>query len=175
MDGTRAVRRIPWRAVGTSLALLALQGTIARAQTLPSIVYPSGSSADSSYGHGTLASSRPARDGTYVFDTAVNGSPVPMIFDTGASVVVLRAEDVGRLGIDSAALDYSRAVQTANGRADVAPVTIATLTVGGITRHDVPAVVGRPGALHANLLGQTFLRRLTGFKREGDRIILESE
>jgi predicted aspartyl protease len=41
--------------------------------------------------------------------------------------------------------------------------------------HNVPAVVAQPGALHDNLLGQTFLMRLRDFKMEGDRVILHAE
>jgi len=110
--------------------------------------------------------------GHFFFDTTVNGVHVPMMFDTGASQVNLRAEDAARLGIDVSALRYSGSARTANGTADVAPTIIATLTVGTITRRNVPALVGRPGKLDVNLLGQSFLARVAGYRLDGDKLVL---
>ncbi len=155
---------------GGVLCLLGGQGVVDAVQAqMPSIVYPSGA------GGTEAASKRRNRDGTYVFDTDVNGTEIPMLFDTGAYTVAIRAEDAERIGIDTNALTYSITVSTANGQAKAAPVVLDTLSVGGITRHRVPAIVGRPGALHANLLGQSFLGRIAGFKREGDTIVLKGD
>ena len=169
MDTTvRARRRLDWAMIGTSLSLLALQGIVgsARAQ-MPSVVYPSGG--------GSEVVSHQSRNGMFLFDTAVNGTALPMIFDTGASYVALRAEDASKAGIDVGRRTYSGTVATANGQTKVALVMLSSLTVGSITRHNVQAVVHQPGALGANLLGQSFIGRLAGFKREGDSIILKGE
>jgi clan AA aspartic protease (TIGR02281 family) len=112
------------------------------------------------------------RDGRFSFDAAVNGAHVRMVFDTGASLVSLRAEDAGHLGIDIGGLTFSGYVRTANGIAEVAPVTIATLTVGNITRRNVPALVARLGKLEVNLLGQSFLTRIAGYNLDGNALIL---
>jgi clan AA aspartic protease (TIGR02281 family) len=112
------------------------------------------------------------RDGRFSFDAAVNGAHVQMVFDTGASLVSLRAEDAERLGIDIGELSFSDYVRTANGTAEVAPVTIATLTVGNITRRNVPALVARQGKLEVNLLGQSFLTRIAGYNSDGTSLIL---
>lgn len=112
------------------------------------------------------------RDGRFSFDAAVNGAHVRMVFDTGASLVSLRAEDAGRLGIDIGGLTFSGYVRTANGIAEVAPVTIATLTVGNITRRNVPALVARQGKLEVNLLGQSFLTRIAGYNLDGASLTL---
>ncbi len=161
-------RRLDWRRIATTLSLLALANA-AHAQ-MPSIVYPS-----SGGGRSEVASLQRNRNGTYVFNTAVNGTPVRMLFDTGASVVALRAEDAEKVGINTHELTYSLTVHTANGVAQAAPVVIDTLSVGGITRHRIQAIVGRPGALSDNLMGQTFLSRIAGFHREGDTIVLQGE
>jgi aspartyl protease family protein len=95
-----------------------------------------------------------------------------MIFDTGASHVVLRGEDAARLGIDTAALRYSISIGTVNGAAEAAPAVIAEMKVGGIIRTNVAAVVTRPGRLPVNLLGQTFLATMAGFTTEGNRVVL---
>ncbi len=96
-----------------------------------------------------------------------------MVFDTGASEVSLRAEDAAKMGIAASGLAYSIAVNTANGKTEYAPVMIATLTIGNITRRNVAALVSKPGSLNVNLLGQSFLSRLAGFKLEGEQLILQ--
>ena len=113
------------------------------------------------------------RDGSFLLDGTANGTRLPFVFDTGATTVVLRAEDARRAGIAVDRLSFDAAVSTANGRALAAPTQIASLTVGGITERDVPALVARPGTLHENLLGQTFLDRLASYTVENDRLVLK--
>jgi clan AA aspartic protease (TIGR02281 family) len=111
-------------------------------------------------------------DGSFAFDAVVNGSHVRMLFDTGATVVGLRAEDAERLGIPVGNLAYSAKIKTANGTAEVAPVTIDTMIIGNITLRKVSGFVAKQGALPQNLLGQTFLARLSGFNVENNLLIL---
>lgn len=111
-------------------------------------------------------------DGSFAFDAVVNGGHVRMLFDTGATVVGLRAEDAERLGIPVDDLNYSAKIKTANGTAEVAPVTIDTMIIGNITLRRVSGFVAREGALPQNLLGQTFLARLSGFNVENNLLIL---
>jgi clan AA aspartic protease (TIGR02281 family) len=111
-------------------------------------------------------------DGSFAFDAVVNGSHVRMLFDTGATVVGLRAEDAERLGILVNNLTYSAKIKTANGTAEVAPVTIDTMIIGNITLRKVSGFVAKQGALPQNLLGQTFLTRLSGFNVEDNLLIL---
>lgn len=111
-------------------------------------------------------------DGHYGFDARINGASVRMMFDTGASSIVLRAEDAARVGLDPKKLDYRTQVATANGRAMAAPVMLEAVTVGNITLKQVRALVARPGALHENLLGQSFLSRLSGYSVERNRLVL---
>ncbi len=111
-------------------------------------------------------------DGHYGFDARVNGASVRMMFDTGASSIVLRAEDAARVGLNPEKLDFRVSVSTANGRALAAPVTLQAVTVGNITLKSVRALVARPGALQENLLGQSFLSRLSGYSVERNRLVL---
>jgi clan AA aspartic protease (TIGR02281 family) len=112
-------------------------------------------------------------DGSFAFDAVVNGSHLPMLFDTGATVVGIRGEDAPQLGIAMNRLNYSAKVKTANGIAEVAPVIIDTLTVGNITLHGIPGFVAKQGALQANLLGQSFLVRLAGYNVERNMLLLK--
>ena len=111
-------------------------------------------------------------DGHFALDALANGVRLRFMFDTGASSVVLRAEDAARLGFDPAKLDYRVTMSTANGRSQAAPVVIEALTAGNITQRRVRALVARPGALHENLLGQSFLARLSGYRVDRNRLVL---
>ena len=111
-------------------------------------------------------------DGHFGFEGRINGASVRMMFDTGASSIVLRAEEAARIGFNAEKLDYRVPVATANGRAMAAPVTLEAVTIGNITLKGVRALVARPGALHENLLGQSFLSRLSGYSVERNRLVL---
>ena len=92
-----------------------------------------------------------------------DGVALKMLVDTGASWVVLTAEDGRRLGFDLDGLRYTVPVQTANGIIYAASVRLRTLTVGKISVNNVDALVARRGPLRENLLGLSFLNRLSGF------------
>ena len=135
---------------------------------LPMVVYPNGVAR----GHQATATRR--RDGHFYFDTTVNGAPVEMLFDTGATVTSLRWEDAAKAGIDVGSLRYSVPIITANGKTNAAPVVIAVLTIGDITQRDVIAHVARLGAMSVTLLGQSFMSRIAGYKVDGDRLSLQA-
>jgi aspartyl protease family protein len=111
-------------------------------------------------------------DGSFMVRGEVNGRETRFIFDTGASTVVLRAENAAALGFTPDSLDYSIPVSTANGSAMAAPVVIDRLTIGTITERNVRALIARSGVLHANLLGMSFLERLGSYEVRGNRLIL---
>lgn len=115
-----------------------------------------------------------ARAGAHGFlvEARINGAKANMVFDTGASIVVLTPETARAAGIDVDRLNYSAMVSTANGRTSAAPVTLARLSVGGITEERIEAMVARPGALFENLLGMSFLSRLESYQVTGQRLIL---
>jgi aspartyl protease family protein len=112
--------------------------------------------------HGT-ATFRSGIDGHFQLNTTVNGADIRAIFDTGASAVVLTAADARRAGIDTGALRYDMPVSTANGIGRASVVTLDTVEVGGIVRHNVRAFVAEKGALDTSLLGMSFLGTLTSY------------
>ena len=83
-----------------------------------------------------------------------------MIFDTGASAVVLTVADAEAAGIDTRDLRYTVPVATANGRGMAARTQIDSISVGGITRRNITAFVTEAGAMDTSLLGMTFLETL---------------
>ena len=103
---------------------------------------------------------------------AINGAAVDVLVDTGASSTVLTASDARRAGFDTAALSFTIPVSTANGTAKAARVIADTITIGAITRRNVPMLVAESGALGQTLLGMNFIGTLSGFDVRGDRMIL---
>lgn len=115
-----------------------------------------------------------AADGEFVVRGTAGPVKLQFVLDTGASTVVLRAEDAVRLGIRSHDLTYDMPVTTANGRALTAEATLPTLAVGSIVEHDIPILVAKAGAMHENLLGMTFLNRLASFTVADNKLVLRS-
>jgi aspartyl protease family protein len=111
-------------------------------------------------------------DGHFVVSTVANGVPLKMLVDTGASTVVLRPEDAQRLRIDVDRLRYLVPVHTANGTTYAASVRLESLSVGKISLKDVDALVAKQGTLRDNLLGMSFLNRLTSYEFSGEFLTL---
>ncbi len=113
-----------------------------------------------------------ASNGHFVLTGITNGKALQYLFDTGASTVVLTAASASKIGIPAGSLSYTRKVSTANGTALAAPLTIDALTFGKITLRDVRALVAAPGALRSNLLGMSYLGRLSSYTVRGNRLVL---
>ena len=111
-------------------------------------------------------------DGQFTVKAKSGAARLSFIFDTGASTVVLRAEDATRLGVDVRHLAYDVAVGTANGRAVAAEAILPELSIGSLHEKDVPVLVAKGGTLHENLLGMTFLDRLAGYSVEHNKLVL---
>jgi aspartyl protease family protein len=107
-------------------------------------------------------------DGHFTATVKVNGKPVSMIVDTGASSIVLRPEDAKKAGIDPSSLSYRVPVLTANGRGMAARVRLDKVAIGPLDRDKVDALVTQPGALTQSLLGMSFLSRLRSYEFSGD-------
>jgi aspartyl protease family protein len=114
-----------------------------------------------------------AMGGGFSISAQINGARVPMVLDTGASAVVLTPEAAKAAGLPIEVLNYSVFVETANGRARAAPVTLDRISIGSITERSVPALIAQPGQLRSNLLGMSFLNRLESWQVRGDRLVLQ--
>jgi aspartyl protease family protein len=112
--------------------------------------------------------------GNFMVATQVNGARLPMILDTGASSVVLTHDAAKAAGLPLEMLSYSVAVETANGRTRAAPVTLQSITIGGLVEREVPALIAQPGQLRQSLLGMSFLNRLQSWEVRGDRLMLRA-
>jgi aspartyl protease family protein len=123
-----------------------------------------------------LAGSMPARaamtelkaiqGGHFVATAYMNGTPVRIMVDTGATTVALSYEDAEAAGLRPALLDYNAPVATANGTIKAARVTIRRVEIDTVRVNDVPAMVMPQGAMRGSLLGMSFLSRLRSFQVE---------
>lgn len=111
-------------------------------------------------------------DGHYHAYADVNGTEVAFLFDTGASMVVLRYEDAEAIGFDPDDLNFTTPAVTANGRSYVAPVELDLIQLGSVEFRDVDAFVTQPDKLNQSLLGMNVLNRLETMTFTGNRVIL---
>ena len=115
------------------------------------------------------------RGGEFLVSTQVNGTRLGMMLDTGASSVVLTPEAAKAAGLPLEVLSYSVVIETANGRARAAAVTLDRIAVGSIVERSVPALVAQPGQLRVSLLGMSFLNRLESWEVRNDRLLMRGQ
>jgi aspartyl protease family protein len=136
-----------------------------RRQTVRQGLYSSSASRDTRQ-KVTLASDLA---GHFYANGQVNGAQVRFLVDTGATLVALPADIADRLGID-----YRKGrrglIQTANGATVAYRIQLDELRLGGITLHNVDAVVIAHG-LGIALLGMSFLNRVE-MQRNGQSMVL---
>jgi aspartyl protease family protein len=122
--------------------------------------------------HGRTVAIARTIDGDFSITARINGAPVAMVLDTGATSVVLTRDDAKAAGLPIEVLDYTVNIDTANGRTRAAPVTLDRIAIGSLVEHSVDALVAQPGQLKTSLLGMSFLNRLQSWQVSGDRLML---
>jgi aspartyl protease family protein len=127
------------------------------------------SSGGVSYGRVEL---RPDAGGQYHADVEIEGQRIPMLVDTGATLVSLTYADASRLGVAPAPADYKVDVHTANGVAKAARVSLREVRVGTLQVRDVQALVMPRDVRGTSLLGMSFLQRLGGFQIASGTLVL---
>lgn len=113
-----------------------------------------------------------APDGHYYVSMDVNGVPLRMVVDTGASQIVLSRVDAARVGIDTDGLLFLGRARTANGEVRTAPVRLDSVALGPVEDSDVRAVVNG-GEMAGSLLGMDYLQRFSRVEIGGGRLVLE--
>lgn len=100
----------------------------------------------------------------------INGVSVRFLVDTGASMISLGASDARRMG-----LDFNRGQkgisQTANGQVVVSKIQLDNVRIGGMTLHQVDAVIHQSD-LPIALLGMSVLNRME-MQRDGSTMTLK--
>jgi aspartyl protease family protein len=124
--------------------------------------------------HGGIVRIPADPSGHYVSDIEVNGRTLNAVVDTGATLVILRYEDARALGVVFPGDRFDIEVRTANGTGHARRVELRSVRVGPIAIQDVDALVMEEGALKmSNLLGMSFLKRLSRFEAQRGMLVLE--
>ncbi|HWY84918.1 MAG TPA: TIGR02281 family clan AA aspartic protease [Roseiarcus sp.] len=109
--------------------------------------------------------------GQYAAGVLVNGAPVQMLIDTGASDVCISASTARRLGLSPSG-GRRRVMQTANGQSTALPTVLRSVSLGGLYVSDVEALILMPDAGEVNLLGESFLKRLVSVEQRNGTLVL---
>jgi aspartyl protease family protein len=108
--------------------------------------------------------------GHFLAQGYINGRPIRMVVDTGATVIALSVADAQQVG-----LKYEGAQQvpmsTANGTTPAWRVKLQSVRLGDVTVYEVDAVV-IPSNMPAVLLGNSFLSRFQ-MTRTNDQMVLD--
>lgn len=110
-------------------------------------------------------------DGHFYAEVTVDGQPLRMLVDTGASVVALTGADAEALGLLWDPADVTPVAQGASGPVHGVNVTIPELALGDHVARDVQALI-IPEGLVVSLLGQSFLSTLGQVRMDGDQMIV---
>lgn len=108
--------------------------------------------------------------GLFFTESMINGNPVRMMIDTGASAVTISAADAERMRIDYRN-GRRQMMQTANGTVSGYVVRLANVRIGNIEVTDIDAIVVEKGLSTGGLLGMTFLNRVE-MQRSGQTMVL---
>ncbi|HEX8485489.1 MAG TPA: TIGR02281 family clan AA aspartic protease [Sphingomonas sp.] len=111
-------------------------------------------------------------DGLFYVHASVNDRPVRFLVDTGASVVVLTADDARAVGLVVSDRHYDRKVDTVGGSTPMAWATLDKVDLAGHEVRGLRAAVVRSG-LGVSLLGQNMLSQLDSVTMTADRLTLD--
>jgi len=115
-----------------------------------------------------LASSR---QGHYLADGQINGTPVTFLLDTGATQVAIPTEVANRLGLQRGA---AMIISTANGRATAHRTRLDSVQLGDIVLHDIAALIAPGMGGDEVLLGMSALKQLEFTQRDGTLLLRQS-
>lgn len=132
---------------------------------------PRAPSAVASSGSGRRVTLEADARGHYLTDAQINGHSVAVMVDTGATSVAIRHEDLFRLGLrPMLPSEYKIPISTANGTAYAARIVLAEVRIGSVRVKNVDALVMPEKVLGTNLLGMSFIRRLSKVDMAGGRL-----
>lgn len=112
-----------------------------------------------------------ADDGLFYVNAIVNGTVVRFVIDTGATTVVLTAEDARRAGFAMDDETFTSTAQTAGGTIATAYVMLHEIVVGDKHTSDISAAVVR-NDLSVSLLGQNWLNRVGSITMSRDKLVI---
>ena len=110
-----------------------------------------------------------AEDGHFWVEAEVNGHALRFMVDSGASVTTVSRESAVAAGLPIGS--ERTIVQTANGPATAIKGSADRFEIGPIKRTDLSVDINEHD--DTNLLGMNFLRSLSGWRVEGQYLVLE--
>lgn len=137
--------------------------------SIPSVTDSGGPSVETTSSGGEIALER-GSDGHFYADVEINGAPVHMLVDTGASGVALSRDAARSAGIATSIGMNEIVGQGAGGAVHGEQVRIDRMRLGAVSMEGVSAVVLNSGEM--SLLGQDFLKRFQSVEIRDDRMIL---
>lgn len=109
-------------------------------------------------------------DGHFYADVRINGNPVHMLIDTGASGIALSRDDARTAGLATSIGMNDVVGEGADGVVRGEYVKLDRVELGPLSASGLDAVVLNSG--QQSLLGQTFLSKFASVHIEGDRMVL---
>jgi aspartyl protease family protein len=109
-------------------------------------------------------------DGHFYADVRINGAPVHMLVDTGASEIALSRNDAQMAGLATSIGMNDVVGEGADGAVHGQFVRLERVELGPLSAENLDAIVLNGG--QQSLLGQSFLSRFASVQIEGDRMVL---
>ena len=112
-----------------------------------------------------------AEDGHFYANIYVNGVKIRFLLDTGASDIMLTANDARKIGINISDLVYDRFYHTAGGIIVGAGIKLAKLQVQDMEFYDINASVGNSNQ-NISLLGMDFFNLFAKYEFDRYKVVL---
>ena len=110
------------------------------------------------------------QNGYFFADVQINGAPVHMLVDTGATAIALSRNDAQMAGIATPIGMNDVVGEGADGEVKGVQIRLDRVALGDKSVEGLPAIVLNRGG--QSLLGQSFLSQFASVKIEGDKMIL---
>ncbi len=114
-----------------------------------------------------------AADGHFYADVTIDGVPLRMLVDSGASIIALTAADADALGLDWNEDDIIPIGHGASGMVSGKRIRLDQVQLGDLAADQVDAAI-MPHGLPVSLLGQSFLSRIGHVEIRDDRMLLRN-
>jgi aspartyl protease family protein len=110
-------------------------------------------------------------DGHFYADVRINGAPVHMLIDTGASEIALSRNDARMAGLATSIGMNDVVGEGADGAVHGEYVKLDNVSLGGTSASGLEAIVLNGGS--QSLLGQEFLAKFDSVEIHGDTMVLK--
>ena len=108
--------------------------------------------------------------GYFYADVRINGAPIHLLVDTGATDIALSRDDAHMAGIPTSIGMNDVIGRGAEGAIKGEVVTLDHVSLGDKQVDRLPAIILNSG--HQSLLGQSFLNKFSSVTIQGDKMVL---